>query len=107
VLHGAASSPGSATGPARIITTPSELGRLQPGDILVSRTATPEWTPSFTVIAGLVTDVGGPLSHSSILAREFGVPSVMGVHHATRVIREGQIITLDGGRGTIRLHGAR
>ena len=72
-------SPGRATGPARIIHSAAEFGRLQTDDILVTHATTPEWTPAFTVAAGLVTDVGGPLSHSSIVAREFGLPAVMGV----------------------------
>jgi len=104
ILQGAPVSPGVVTGPARIVHTTQDLERLQTGDILVARTATPEWTPSFAVVAGLITDVGGPLSHSSIIAREYGLPSVMGVQQATLTITEGQMITLDGSRGLVRLH---
>ncbi|HYL77342.1 MAG TPA: PEP/pyruvate-binding domain-containing protein [Bryobacteraceae bacterium] len=103
-LHGAPASPGRVTGPARLLHSSSEFGRLQKGDIIVTRNATPEWTPTFTIAAGLITDSGGPLSHTSILAREFGIPAVMGVQTATRSIAEGQLVTIDGGEGSIRLH---
>lgn len=103
-LHGAPVSPGRVTGPARLVYSSSEFGRLRKGDIIVTRNATPEWTPTFTIAAGLITDSGGPLSHTSILAREFGIPAVMGVQTATRSISEGQLITIDGGEGSIRLH---
>jgi pyruvate,water dikinase len=103
-LHGAPVSPGRATGPARILSCAADLARLQAGDIAVMRAATPEWTPTFAIAAALVTDTGGPLSHSSIIAREFGIPAVMGVASATQRILEGQFITVDGGEGVIRLH---
>jgi pyruvate,water dikinase len=103
-LHGAPVSPGCVTGPARILSCVADLSRLRAGDIVVTRAATPEWTPSFAIAAGLVTDTGGPLSHSSIIAREFGIPAVMGVTSATERILEGQFITVDGGQGLIRLH---
>jgi pyruvate,water dikinase len=104
-LRGAPASPGKVTGPARLICSSSEFGRLQKGDIIVTRNTTPEWTPTFTIAAGLITDSGGPLSHASILAREFGIPAVMGVQTATRTISEGQLVTLDGGEGSVHLHG--
>jgi len=104
-LRGAPASPGRVTGPARLVSSASEFGRLQKGDIVVTRNATPDWTPAFTIAAGLITDSGGPLSHTSILAREFGIPAVMGVQTATRCIAEGQLVTIDGGDGSIRLHG--
>ncbi len=103
-LWGAPVSPGVVTGHARIICSVEELGRLKPGNILVTRAATPEWTSTFGVAAGVVTDVGGPLSHSSIIAREFGIPSVMGVRIATTAIAEGQLVTIDGTKGSIQLH---
>jgi rifampicin phosphotransferase len=103
-LRGSPVSPGRATGPARILSTAGDLGRLQAGDIVVTKNATPDWTPTFTVAAGLVTDTGGPLSHCSIIAREFGIPAVMGVETATDRIVDGQMITIDGTEGLIRLH---
>jgi len=104
-LRGAPASPGRVTGPARLVHSSTDFGRLRQGDIIVTRNATPEWTPTFSIAAGLITDSGGPLSHASILAREFGIPAVMGVQTATRTISEGQLVTLDGGEGSVHLHG--
>lgn len=106
VLWGAPVSPGVVTGPARIVRSFEEADRLHAGDILVTTAATPEWISAFAIAAGLVTDVGGPLSHGSIIAREFGIPTVMGVRVATTAISEGQLITIDGAAGSIRLHEA-
>jgi pyruvate,water dikinase len=106
-LRGAPVSPGRATGPARILSSTADLSRLKTGDIVVTRAATPEWTPTFAIAAALVTDTGGPLSHSSIIAREFGIPAVMGAASATQRIVEGQFITVDGGEGLIRLHSSK
>ena len=78
VLHGVAGSPGVVTGPARVIHGPDEFGQMRRGDILVARITTPAWTPLFALAAGVVTDVGGPLSHSSIVAREYHIPAVLG-----------------------------
>jgi pyruvate,water dikinase len=103
-LRGSAVSPGRVTGPARILASAADAGRLRAGDILVTRAATPDWTPTFSIAAALVTDTGGPLSHCSIIAREFGIPAVMGVQLATQRITEGQIITVDGAEGLISLH---
>jgi rifampicin phosphotransferase len=103
-LHGSPVSPGRVTGPARILVSAADAWRLQAGDIVVTRAATPDWTPTFSIAAALVTDTGGPLSHCSIIAREFGIPAVMGVQAATQTISEGQIITVDGAEGVVHLH---
>ena len=103
-LRGIPVSPGVVTGPARVIHSTTEFGKLHGGDIVVAPAATPEWMPAFAVTAGLVTDAGGPLSHSSIIVREFGIPAVMGAHGATSSIVDGQIITIDGSQGLIDLH---
>ena len=76
---------------------------MKPGDVLVANTTTPAWTPLFAMAAGIVTDVGGPLSHSSIVAREYGIPAVMATGVATRRIRSGQVITVDGSAGQVKL----
>ncbi len=104
VLRGSPVSPGQVTGPARILRSCDEFSRLRAGDIVITRAATPEWTPTFAVAAGLVADTGGPLSHSSIIAREFGIPAIMGAACATSAIAEGQMITIDGSEGIIRMH---
>jgi pyruvate,water dikinase len=76
---------------------------LKPGDILVAAITTPAWTPLFARAAGLVTDIGGPLSHGSIVAREYGIPAVLGTAVATQRIRSGQLITVNGANGTVQL----
>ena len=74
---------------------------MQPGHILVASITTPAWTPLFAMAAGIVTDIGGLLSHGSIVAREYGIPAVLGTGVATRRIHSGQIITVDGSSGTV------
>jgi phosphoenolpyruvate synthase/pyruvate phosphate dikinase len=76
---------------------------MQPGDVLVASITTPAWTSLFAMASGVVTDVGGPLSHSSIVAREYGIPAVLGTAVATRRIRSGQLIKVDGDAGTVTL----
>ncbi|HEX6036398.1 MAG TPA: PEP-utilizing enzyme [Longimicrobium sp.] len=69
---------------------------LGPGDILVTAYTDPSWTPLFVAIAGLVTKAGGLMTHGAVIAREYGLPAVVGVQHATRLIRDGQRIRVDG-----------
>jgi pyruvate,water dikinase len=76
---------------------------MHPGDVLVAVTTTPAWTPLFAMASAVVTDIGGPLSHSSIVAREYGIPAVMATGIATRRIRNGQVITVDGAAGVVLL----
>ena len=100
-LHGTPASPGAATGRARILFEPS--GRLERGEILVTRTLNASWAPVLRLAAGVITDVGGMLSHGAVIARELGVPAVAGVEGATRSIRNGQLVTVCGSRGTVRI----
>jgi len=102
-LIGLGVSPGKVTAVARVIHSLAEMQQLNPGEILVTRTTTPAWTPLFARAAGLVTDLGGPLAHGSIVAREVGIPAVMGTGNATRKIRSGQIITILGSDGKVVL----
>ena len=76
---------------------------MRPGDILVAKITTPAWTPLFALAAAVVTDVGGPLSHGSIVAREYHIPAVLGTGVATERIRDQQAITVDGDAGVVRL----
>jgi pyruvate,water dikinase len=80
-----------------------EADRLQPGDILVARTTAPPWTPLFATAAAIVTDTGGILSHSAIVAREYGIPAVVGTALATTLIQDGQTIEVDGDNGVVRV----
>lgn len=103
VLHGQGTSSGVVTAVARVLMGPEDFGRMQPGDVLVAVTTTPAWTPLFALASAVVTDIGGPLSHSSIVAREYNIPAVMAVRGATHAIRDGQQITVDGLKGTVTL----
>jgi pyruvate,water dikinase len=91
------------TAPARVLFGPEDFGTLQQGDVLVAVTTTPAWTPLFARASAVVTDIGGPLSHSSIVAREYGIPAVMAARSATRAIHSGQLVTVDGNAGTVTL----
>ena len=82
---------------------PEDFAQMQPGDVLVAVTTTPAWTALFAMASAVVTDIGGPLSHSSIVAREYGIPAVMATGVATRRIHSGQVITVDGGAGVVLL----
>lgn len=103
VLSGTGASPGRVVGIARVLAGPRELARMQPGDVLVASITTPAWTPLFAMAAGVVTGIGGPLSHSSIVAREYGIPAVLGTGVATRRIPDGARVLLDGDAGTVTL----
>ncbi len=103
ILKGAGASPGRVVGTARVLRGPEDFGQMQPGDILVSAITTPAWTPLFAMAAAIVTDVGGPFSHGSIVAREYGIPAVLGTGAATRRIHSGQLITVDGTAGEVIL----
>lgn len=104
-LEGLAASGGRVTASACLVLTPADFAHLRPGMVLVSRITTPAYTPLFALASAVVSDVGGPLSHSSIVAREFGIPAVLGTASATQRIRDGQTITVDGGRGLVLLNG--
>jgi pyruvate,water dikinase len=90
-------------GRARLIASPAEASQLRADDILVTANTTPAWTAIFANIAGLVTDNGGILSHAAVVAREFGIPAVVGTRSATTLIKEGQLIEVNGAEGMVRL----
>jgi phosphohistidine swiveling domain-containing protein len=103
MLVGMAASPGQVTGRARVVLTPAEAARLEPGDILVTRATDPGWTPVFSIIGGAVLEIGGALSHGAIVAREYGLPAVVNAPQATQRIKDGQRIQVDGSRGQVLL----
>ena len=102
-LKGNGASAGVGRGPARVLATLNEAGRFQPGDVLVTRTTMPPWTPLFAVASAVVTETGGILSHAAVTAREYGLPAVLCVENATRLIRDGQPVEVDGSNGTVRI----
>lgn len=105
VLAGVAGSPGSVTGVARVIRDINDADRLQPGDILVTRCTDPGWTPKFSMLSGVITETGGVLSHAAVICREYGMPAVLAIKNATKLIREGDVITLNGATGQVILPG--
>src|SRR5215813_12929713 len=101
-LHGSPASPGRASGRARVIQSPVGA-RLEPGEILVAPSTDPGWTPLCLTAGGLVMEMGGMMSHGAVVAREYGIPAVVGVAGATERIATGQRITVDGSAGTVAL----
>jgi phosphohistidine swiveling domain-containing protein len=101
VLKGLAVSPGVVTGKARVITHPGDGQHVEPGEILVAPVTNPAWTPYFLPAVGVVMDMGGALSHGAIIAREYGIPAVVNVGPASRIIQTGQTIRVDGDSGTV------
>ena len=103
VLSGIGGSAGKVTATARVLNGPEDFNKLEPGDVLVASITTPAWTSLFARAAGVVTDIGGPLSHSSIVAREYGIPAVLGTNVASRRIPDGARVRVDGDAGTVTL----
>lgn len=103
VIKGAGASSGKVTAQARVLRGPEDFGLMQPGEVLVARITTPAWTPLFAMASAVVTDVGGPLSHSSIVAREYGIPAVLGTGVATQRLAAVQQVTVDGDAGTVTI----
>jgi len=101
VVSGTPASPGRASGPVRVIRGPEQFDELEPGEILVAPLTAPAWTPLFTRAAAVVTDVGSPAAHASIVAREYGIPAVVGCGDATARLRTGMRVTVDGTTGNV------
>jgi pyruvate,water dikinase len=102
-LAGAGASPGVAEGTARVVAGPEDFARVEAGDVLVTATTTPAWTPLFPSLAALVTDTGGILSHAAVVAREYRIPAVVGAAGATTAIPDGARVRVDGTTGEIAL----
>jgi len=102
-IKGFAASSGVVEGPARIVKSVEEISRLEKGDILVCQITNPTWAPIFQTIVAAVSDIGGSMSHAAIVAREYGLPAVVGTGNATSRIKDGQRIRVDGGRGIVTI----
>jgi pyruvate,water dikinase len=103
VIRGTACSPGTVTATARVLSGPQDFDEMRPGEVLVAGITTPAWTPLFAMASAVVTDIGGPLSHGSIVAREYGIPAVLGTGGATRRIKSGDRVRVDGTQGTVQV----
>jgi pyruvate,water dikinase len=102
LLQGLAASSGVASGKVRILTSPKQGSELLAGEVLVAPMTNPDWVPTIRRAAALVTDGGGMTCHAAIVARELGVPCVVGARTATTTLRDGELVTVDGGRGLVR-----
>nr|MCR4636782.1 phosphoenolpyruvate synthase [Butyrivibrio sp.] len=100
-IVGIAGSTGQATGKVCIVTSPAEFNKLCKGDILVCTYTDPEWTPLFTLAAGVVVDTGGTLSHAAIVAREYNIPAVLATGDATSKLKDGDKVMVDGTSGKV------
>ncbi len=96
-------SPGYSEGNIKVINTPGEAGKLNQGDIMVTAATNPAWTPLFMIIGGLIMETGGPISHGSVVAREYGIPAVVGVKNATTRFQDGQKVRINGETGQLEV----
>ena len=101
IIEGTGCSHGVATGRARVIHHPEACSHFEEGDIVVTHITDPGWSPLFVTAGALVMELGGTLSHGVIIAREYGIPAVVGVKNATKVIKDGEVITVDGNKGLV------
>ncbi len=101
LVQGLAASAGRASGVVRVLQTPDEGHRLQPGEVLVAPMTSPDWVPTMRRAAAVVTDGGGMTCHAAIVSRELGVPAVVGARNATAVLRDGELVTVDGAEGLV------
>lgn len=102
-IVGEAASPGVARGRVRVVRAFRDASRLRPGEVLVAPTTSQAWTPLFATAGALVTEAGGMLSHSAVVAREYGLPAVVGAADVLIRLRDGMVVEVDGGRGTVRI----
>jgi len=101
IVRGQPASPGRATGPVRVVAGPDDFAAFGAGDVLVARATAPAWTPLFSRAAAVVTDGGTLAAHASLVAREFGIPAVVATGSATRVLSDGELVTVDGAAGAV------
>ena len=102
-VKGLSGSAGVVRGTAKVLHSLDDASKLQPGDVLVTAFTEPPWTPLFATAAAVVTDNGGVLSHTAVVAREYRIPAVVGTNNATSTFKDGQLIEVDGNTGIVRV----
>jgi pyruvate,water dikinase len=102
-LRGTGASPGIGVGTARVVLGVADFGKVRPGDVIVAPSSNPSWIPLFTVAGGVLTNTGGVTCHAAVVAREFGLPAVVGLGDATTRIPDGALVELDGTTGHVRI----
>lgn len=103
-LQGVGTAAGKAMGTARLIRHPGEGNKLQPGEVLVAPSTDPGWTPLFLKASAIIMETGGYISHGAIVAREYGIPTVINVPGVMKAIQDGQVVTVAGDEGQVILH---
>lgn len=101
ILEGAPASPGIAYGPVKIISSPKEINKILPGDVLVTSMTNPDFVPGMKKAVAVITDKGGRTSHAAIVSRELGIPAVVGTEKATKLLKTGHVVTVDGSAGVV------
>src|SRR5205823_5070704 len=104
-IHGYAASPGVVEGVARVLRSVNDIGQIRDGEILVCAVTAPSWAPVFGKIKAAVSDIGGTMSHAAIVAREYGLPAVVGTGQATHRIKTGQRLRVDADLGVVQVIG--
>ena len=102
-IKGLPGSQGTVTATARVILDMDDIGSFEKGDVLVTASTSPQWTPIMRLASAIVTDLGGTLSHAAIVSREFGIPAVVGTQNATETIKDGQTVTVNGTDGLVEI----
>ena len=106
ILTGAPASPGIGTGPAKILKSPKEIGKVKQGDVLVAPMTSPDYVPAMKKASAIITNEGGATSHAAIVSRELGIPCVVGTRDATKLLKDETVVTVDGARGQVFLGGS-
>ena len=101
LVHGLGAAPGEASGPVRVISALEQAGDLEDGEVLVTHMTAPDWVPLMRRAAAIVTDSGGMTCHAAIVSRELGIPCVVGTSEATKILRDGEVVTVDAGAGVV------
>lgn len=103
ILTGSPASPGIGTGPVKILKSPKEIGKIAKGDILVAPMTSPDYVPAMKKSSAIITDQGGQTSHAAIVSRELGIPCIVGTETATKILKDGEIVTVNGESGQVFL----
>jgi pyruvate,water dikinase len=101
ILTGSAASPGAGTGPVKILKSPKEIEKINKGDVLVAPMTSPDYVPAMKKAAAIITDEGGQTSHAAIVSRELGIPCIVGTKEATKILKDGMIVSVDGTTGNV------
>ena len=103
IIKGIPASQGKVRGKVRVILSSEGFSKFEAGEILVTRSTSPDWTPLLAVAKAVVTDTGGALCHAAIISREYGIPAVVGTQNATEVLKDGQEIEVNGSEGLVKV----